>query len=163
MPTTSPVRSASSPAEPIAFARQGGLASCSEPKGHEVLSVAPETAVFEALQLMAERNVGVVLVLEAGRLVGTLAERDYARKVILKGRTSRETPVREIMSTHVLYVRPEQTVPDRGSPSGDAAASGMRPRSYCMRLFAYALFRLRPGSQSVASNKTAQGWARSSR
>src|SRR5438874_10876209 len=81
-------------------------------KGHEVLSVAPDTAVFEALQLMAEKNVGAVLVLEGERLVGILSERDYARKVILKGKSSKETPVREIMSSHVLYVRPEQTLED---------------------------------------------------
>ena len=81
-------------------------------KGHEVLSVAPDTAVFEALQLMAEKNVGAVLVLEGERLVGILSERDYARKVILKGKSSKETLVREIMSSRVLYVRPEQTIED---------------------------------------------------
>ena len=81
-------------------------------KGHEILSVAPETAVFDALQLMAENNVGAVLVLEGERLVGIFSERDYARKVILKGKSSKEIPVREIMSTHVLYVRPQQTIED---------------------------------------------------
>ena len=81
-------------------------------KGHEVLSVAPETAVFEALRLMAEKNVGAVLVLEGDSLVGIFSERDYARKVILKGKSSKETLVREIMSSYVLYVRPEQTIDD---------------------------------------------------
>src|SRR5438477_6868148 len=81
-------------------------------KGNDVLSVAPDTAVFEALRLMAEKNVGAVLVLEGERLVGILSERDYARKVILKGKASKETPVREIMSSHVLYIRPEQTIED---------------------------------------------------
>jgi CBS domain-containing protein len=79
-------------------------------KGHEVLSVSPDTRVFAALQLMAEKNVGALLVLEGGQVVGIFSERDYARKVILKGKSSREIPVREIMSSDVLYVRPEQTI-----------------------------------------------------
>jgi CBS domain-containing protein len=81
-------------------------------KGHAILSVSPDVPVFEALTVMAEKNVGALLVLEGDRLVGILSERDYARKVILKGKSSREIPVREIMSSHVLYVRPEQTIED---------------------------------------------------
>lgn len=81
-------------------------------KGHEILSVSPEVPVFEALQMMADKNVGALLVVEGGSLVGIFSERDYARKVILKGKTSKETPVREIMSSHVLYVRPHQTIED---------------------------------------------------
>ena len=81
-------------------------------KAAGILSVSPETPVFSALQVMAEKNVGALLVLEREELVGIFSERDYARKVILKGKTSKETPVREIMSSHVLYVRPEQTIED---------------------------------------------------
>jgi CBS domain-containing protein len=81
-------------------------------KGHEVLSVSPEISVFEALGVMAEKNVGALLVVEGGRLAGIFSERDYARKVILKGKLSREIPVREIMTSDVLYVRPGQTVDD---------------------------------------------------
>jgi CBS domain-containing protein len=81
-------------------------------KGHEVFSISPERSVFEALGLMAEKNVGALLVVEGGRLTGIFSERDYARKVILKGKASRETPVREIMTSRVLYVSPEQSVHD---------------------------------------------------
>ena len=81
-------------------------------KGHQVLSVSPDIPVFEALEVMAEKNVGALLVLEGERLVGIFSEGDYARKVILKGKASKETPVREIMSSHVLYIRPEQTIED---------------------------------------------------
>ena len=81
-------------------------------KSHGVLSIAPDTAVFQALQLMAEKNVGALLVLDGASLVGIFSERDYARKVILVGKSSRDTLVREIMSAHVLYVRPEQTIED---------------------------------------------------
>jgi len=81
-------------------------------KPHAILSVAPDTAVFRALQLMAENNVGALLVLDGSTLVGIFSERDYARKVILVGKSSKETAVREIMSSHVLYVRPQQTIED---------------------------------------------------
>src|SRR2546428_12389201 len=81
-------------------------------KGHQVLSVSPDIPVFAALEVMAEKNVGALLVVEGERLGGIFSERDYARKVILKGKSSKETPVREIMSSHVLYVRPQQTIED---------------------------------------------------
>lgn len=81
-------------------------------KGSEVVSVSPESNVLDALKLMAQREIGAVLVLEAGRLVGIMSERDYARKVILKGKSSADTKVREIMTERVMYARPEQTVPE---------------------------------------------------
>ncbi len=79
-------------------------------KGSGVIAVHPESTVFEALQTLAENNVGAVLVLEDQRLVGILSERDYARQVILKGKTSRDTPVCEIMTTSVVCVHPEHTI-----------------------------------------------------
>lgn len=79
-------------------------------KGSSVLSIQPDATVYEALKLMAEKNVGALLVLEAGKLVGIISERDYARKVILKGKSSLNTPVREIMTDRVMFVRPAQTV-----------------------------------------------------
>ena len=79
-------------------------------KGHDIWSIAPDATVYQALELMAAKNIGAVLVMEEGKLVGILSERDYARKVILKGKTSRDTPVRDIMTEHVVGVRAEQTI-----------------------------------------------------
>jgi CBS domain-containing protein len=74
-----------------------------------VHAVGPDDAVYEALLKMAEHNIGAVVVLEQGRLAGILSERDYARKVILHGKTSRDTPVREIMTPRVVCVNPSWT------------------------------------------------------
>lgn len=79
-------------------------------KGNAVWSVTPDSMVYDALKLMADKEVGALLVLGAGRLVGIISERDYARKVILKGKSSLDTPVSEIMTERVMFVRPEQTV-----------------------------------------------------
>jgi CBS domain-containing protein len=78
-------------------------------KGHEVWSIAPDATVYDALKLMADKNIGAVLVMEGDRLEGILSERDYARKIILQGRSSKDTLVREIMATRVICVHPEQT------------------------------------------------------
>jgi CBS domain-containing protein len=79
-------------------------------KGNAMWTVSPDATVFEALQLMAERNIGAVMVLEGGALVGILSERDYARKVVLKGRMSKDTRARDIMTEHVLFARPDQSI-----------------------------------------------------
>ena len=79
-------------------------------KGRGVWSVAPDSTVYDALKLLAERNIGALLVIEAGRPVGIFSERDYARQVILKGKTSKDTPVRDVMTSKVVFVRPEQSI-----------------------------------------------------
>jgi len=81
-----------------------------EAKGRDVYSTTPDTTVFDALAEMAERDVGALIVMEAGRVVGVFSERDYARKIILLGRSSRETPVRDIMTSRVVYARPDLTL-----------------------------------------------------
>jgi CBS domain-containing protein len=81
-------------------------------KGHLIHSVAPDAPVLEAIRLMAEHSVGALLVMQGAQLLGVVSERDYARKVILKGRSSNDTPVRQIMSAPVLTVRADQSVHD---------------------------------------------------
>jgi len=76
----------------------------------EVWSVTPDTLVYKALQLLDEKKIGALVVLEKGELVGIVSERDYARKVILEGKSSKETFTREIMSTKLFVVTPETTV-----------------------------------------------------
>jgi CBS domain-containing protein len=75
-----------------------------EAKGHEVYTISPDATVYEALNLMAEKNVGALVILEGETLAGLISERDYARKVILKGKFSKDTPVHEIMSREPVIV-----------------------------------------------------------
>ena len=79
-------------------------------KGRDVLSIRPDTSIYEAVTLMAERGVGALLVMEGDRLVGLVGERDCAWKVILEDRSPRETDVKRIMTKNILCVDPEQTV-----------------------------------------------------
>ncbi len=83
-----------------------------EEKGRQVWSVHSDATVFDALQLMAQKDIGALLVVDEGTLVGLISERDYARKVILQGRSSRHTLVAHIMSTTVLHALPQQTMTD---------------------------------------------------
>jgi len=79
-------------------------------KGRNVHSISPGASVFDALKMMADNNIASLVVLEDGKLVGIITERLYAREIILKGRTSPGTFVREVMSTRVIYARPDQSV-----------------------------------------------------
>ena len=79
-------------------------------KGDDVISIAPVASVFDAIKLMADRGVGSLLVMNSGTMLGIVTERDYARKVILQGRSSETTRVEQIMSTELVTAVPEQTV-----------------------------------------------------
>jgi len=81
-------------------------------KGHDVWSIGPEVSVYDAIVEMAKKEVGALAVVEGESLVGVMSERDYARKVVLQGRSSRDTKVRDIMTTRVAYARPDQSVED---------------------------------------------------
>jgi CBS domain-containing protein len=79
-------------------------------KGREIHSIGPDARVFDALKLMAEKDVGALVVMEGGRLAGIISERDYARKVILLGKSSHDIAVRDIMTAKVITVSPRHTV-----------------------------------------------------
>ena len=78
-------------------------------KGYYVWSIAPDASVYDAIKLMADKQIGALLVMDDGKLVGIISERDYARNIILKGRSSKDTPVREIMTRNVICTIPEKT------------------------------------------------------
>ncbi len=79
-------------------------------KGADVFSIEPDASVFDALEEMAKHNVGALIVMEDGKVAGIFSERDYARKIILAGKSSRETSVNEIMTERVVYARPDMTL-----------------------------------------------------
>ena len=79
-------------------------------KGREIISIVQDASVFDAIKLMAERSIGSLLVMDGDELKGIVTERDYARKVIIKGRASDTTPVADIMTTEMITASPEQTV-----------------------------------------------------
>ena len=81
-----------------------------EAKAPEVFAIGPDAPVIDAIRLMAEKGIGAVVVMQAGRLAGILSERDYARKIVLQGRSSHDTPVRDIMTSQVVTVRLDDTI-----------------------------------------------------
>src|ERR1700694_3388638 len=81
-------------------------------KGQDIWFVSPKVWVYDAIEMMAEKHVGALLVITEGKLVGVISERDYARKVILQGKSSKQTEVKEIMTSPVIFVTPEQTIED---------------------------------------------------
>jgi CBS domain-containing protein len=90
--------------------RRDTIESILKYKGGEIWSVAPDHSVYEAIETMADKGVGALLVISEGELVGIISERDYTRKVILKGRSSKDTQVKEIMTSPVIRVTQHQTV-----------------------------------------------------
>lgn len=81
-------------------------------KGYEVWAVTPDSTVYEALKVMADKNIGALIVVDGDRVTGIFSERDYARKVVLQGKLSIDTQVREIMTGEVISVRPDQSIQD---------------------------------------------------
>jgi CBS domain-containing protein len=81
-------------------------------KGDQIWSVEPKATIFEALEIMSEKEIGALLVMEDGKLTGIFSERDYARKVILKGKSSKETQVGELMTKKVFYIDSQKTIND---------------------------------------------------
>jgi CBS domain-containing protein len=81
-----------------------------EVKGYDLWSIGPKASVYDALRMMSDKDIGALIILEGDDMVGIMSERDYARKVVLLGKTSRETLVEEIMSKHVFTIHPDQTV-----------------------------------------------------
>ncbi len=79
-------------------------------KGHDIVTIEPDRTVYEALERLAERRIGALLVIRNSKLVGLFSERDYARKVVLKGKSSKDTPVRDVMIQDLVCVNPETSV-----------------------------------------------------
>ena len=90
----------------------GTISAILKEKGSNVWNISPDATVFDAIQMMSDKNVGALLVTEGERLVGIMSERDYTRKVALKGKSSKQTPVREIITSEPITATPADTVED---------------------------------------------------
>lgn len=88
----------------------GSISEILQHKGNNTWTILPNATVFEAIQMMADKNIGALLVMDQGKLVGIISERDYTRKVALKGKSSRETPVRDILNGNIFRVSPSHSV-----------------------------------------------------
>jgi len=88
----------------------GSIGEILSHKGNQVWSISPDAMVYDAIQMMSDKNIGALLVTQGDKLVGILTERDYTRKIALKGKSSKQTPVREILSGEVIHVSPHHTV-----------------------------------------------------
>src|SRR3712207_4084447 len=88
----------------------GKVRNILQKKGNVIFSIDPDSSVYDALELMLEKDLGALLVIENGKFIGIFTERDYARKIILKGKASKETLVREVMSEHPVTVTPDNSV-----------------------------------------------------
>jgi CBS domain-containing protein len=88
----------------------GTISEILSQKGSTVWSISPDATVFDAVLMMAEKNIGALPVMENNKLVGIISERDYTRKVVVKGKASKTTTVKEILSSHVIHVSPSHTV-----------------------------------------------------
>ncbi len=88
----------------------GKVRNILESKGNSIFSVEPSTIVYHAIELMAQKNIGGLLICEGGKLVGIFTERDYARKLILKGKSSKETPIGELMTKNPFTVSPDSSI-----------------------------------------------------
>ena len=97
-----------------------------EAKAPEVFAIGPDAPVIDAIRLMAEKRIGALLVMQAGKLAGILSERDYARKVVLQGRSSKDTPVRDIMTAQVVTIGLDDTA---GMAVGAPARPGCQSRT----------------------------------
>jgi CBS domain-containing protein len=97
-------------APPLSMEVTGTVSRILERKGSSVWSIAPEAMVYDAIKMMAQRNVGALVVLEDQQLIGIISERDYTRKVILQGKSSKETSVREIMTKELVTAEPKDNI-----------------------------------------------------
>jgi CBS domain-containing protein len=88
----------------------GTIDSILQHKGHQLWSVTPDTMVFDCIKLMSHKNIGAIMVMQSDKLEGVFSERDYTRKIVLKGKSSKTTPVREVISTPFISVNPHQTI-----------------------------------------------------